>query len=595
MLTELREKSQSFGIYVLFGMLIVVFIFFFGPQSEGCQPGGGATLDLNSWAVEVGGEEISQREVEISVRRQALYDPDFDADEAGLALLRRQTAMQIAEQAVIAQKARKMGLAIGEDALSRYIISEDNPDFPLFTNADGRFDREQYRSRLTQSLGATSDAYRRAKEREVLAERYLSFLADQVQVSEPEVRAAFERARRTWNLEYVVIDPAEYAGAAAEPDAAAGAAYAQANAEKVAAYYEANKAEYDRDTEVKIRRVLIRKPKEGGEAAVAEAKQKAEDLRTQAMAEGADFEAIAREHSEGYYKSFGGDMGWQSKENTSEADYAVYSKLAAGQVSEVVESPIGFWFVKADEVKPAVKKSLDEVRDAIGAILVREDARMKAARVKADEVLARVKGGASLEAAMPAPAPPAAPEAPAVEEGGEGGAVEGGEAAVEGGAAAGEGGEAAGEAAPAASPVQTTGPFSADRPQWDRIPGIGKSAALATKLDDLTAEKPLVEEPVEVEGKLYIVRLKERTEADDAAYAQEKETFARRLRDQRAAQLLGNWQAVLFGPVRQREVFRRFSGGALLGLIEDADIELNADAYPPVAAAPGTPAPVGLP
>ncbi|MCB9551166.1 MAG: hypothetical protein H6705_04635 [Myxococcales bacterium] len=143
--------------------------------------------------------------------------------------------------------------------------------------------------------------------------------------------------------------------------------------------------------------------------------------------------------------------------------------------------------------------------------------------------------------------------------------------------------------------MQTTGPFSADRPQWDRIPGIGKSAALATKLDDLTAEKPLVEEPVEVEGKLYIVRLKERTEADDAAYAQEKETFARRLRDQRAAQLLGNWQAVLFGPVRQREVFRRFSGGALLGLIEDADIELNADAYPPVAAAPGTPAPVGLP
>jgi peptidyl-prolyl cis-trans isomerase D len=349
----------------------------------------------------VGGEEISQREVEITVRRQALFDPDFDADEATLSLLRRQTAMQIAEQAVVEQKARQMGLAIGEDALSRYIISDKNPDFGLFTNRDGVFDREQYRSRLTQSLGATSDAYRRAKEREVLVERYLSFLADQVQVSEPEVRAAFDRAKRTWNLEYVALDPAEYAASAVEPDAAAGAAFAQANADAVAAYYEANKSDYDRDREIKVRRVLIRKPKEGGEAAVAEAKQRTEGLRTQAMAEGADFEAIAREHSEGYYKSFGGDMGWQTKDNTAEGDYAVYSKLEPGQVSEVVESPIGFWFVKADDVKPAVKKSLDEVRGEIGAILVRDEARMKAARAKAAEVLARVKGGATLEEAMP--------------------------------------------------------------------------------------------------------------------------------------------------------------------------------------------------
>jgi hypothetical protein len=146
------------------------------------------------------------------------------------------------------------------------------------------------------------------------------------------------------------------------------------------------------------------------------------------------------------------------------------------------------------------------------------------------------------------------------------------------------------------SPVQTTGPFSADRPQWDRIPGIGKSAALAAKLDALTAAAPLIDEPVEVEGKLYIVRLKDRTEPDDAAYGEEKESFARRLRDQRAGQLLGSWQAVLFGPVRQREAFRQFSGGALLSLIEAADIKLNPDAYPPIAAAPADPVvPVGQP
>lgn len=597
MLTELREKSQSFGIYILFGILIVVFIFFFGPQSEGLQPGG-QQVNLNDWAVEVGDEEISQREVEISVRRQALYDPDFDADEAALAVLRRQSAMQLAEQAVLEQRAREMGLAVSEEALSQYIVSDENPDFPLFADRAGNFDPERYRAQLTQALGATADAYRRSKRRELIVQRYLAFLASQVKVSDAEIRAAFDRNKRTWNLEYLVIDPAEHAADVAEPSPAEGAKYAAEHAEDVERYYAENKSAYDREREVKIRRVLIRKPKEGGEEAIAAAKAKAEELRTAAMAEGADFEKIATESSEGYYKSFGGDMGWQTQENTAEQDYAVYAALEKGQISEVQSSPIGFWFVNAEDVKPAVKKSLDEVRDEIGLILAREQARTGAARRVAAEVIAKVQGGMTLEQAAPRPAveAPAAVEAP---EGGEDGEeAEGGGEGAEGAALA-EGGEAleeqnADEAAPAAPVVQTTGPFNADRPQWDRVPGIGRSELLAGKLDDLTAENPLIDQPIEVDGKLYVVRLAERVEPDDAAFAIEKETFARRLRDQRAGRLLGNWQAVLFGPVRQREVFRRFSGGALLELLEKTTVELNPDIYPAIAAEPAVPAPGAL-
>ena len=390
MLTELREKSQSFGIYILFGILIFVFIFFFGPQSEGCQPGG-TSMNLNDWAAEVGGEEIIQREVEISVRRQALYDPDFDADAEALAQIRRASVLQIVEQAVVEQAARRMGLAVSDEALSQYIISDDNPDFPLFSDQAGRFDPERYRAQLTQSLGATADVYRRAKRREMIVQNYLTFLASQVQVGEAEARAAFDRSRRTWNLEYLAIDPAEHAGPVAEPTAADGAKYAADNAEAVKTYYEENKGDYDRDKEVKVRRVLIRKPKEGGAAAETAAKAKADELRAAALAEGADFEKIARESSEGYYKAFGGDMGWQSKANTAEQDYAVYAALEKGAVSEVQTSPIGFWFVRADDVKPAVKKSLDEVKDEIGLLLARKNARVAAARTVADAALAKVQ------------------------------------------------------------------------------------------------------------------------------------------------------------------------------------------------------------
>ena len=59
MLTNLRERSQrSFGVLILFGML--TFIFFFRPQSEGCQPRQeGASLD--GWAARVNGVESLKR------------------------------------------------------------------------------------------------------------------------------------------------------------------------------------------------------------------------------------------------------------------------------------------------------------------------------------------------------------------------------------------------------------------------------------------------------------------------------------------------------------------------------------------------------
>ena len=67
MLTDLREKSQSFR-YILFGT-VFVFIFFFGPQADGLMQGQTRPVDPNDWAVQVNGEEIPVREIEVSVRR----------------------------------------------------------------------------------------------------------------------------------------------------------------------------------------------------------------------------------------------------------------------------------------------------------------------------------------------------------------------------------------------------------------------------------------------------------------------------------------------------------------------------------------------
>lgn len=566
MLTDLREKSQSFLIYILFGILIVVFIFFFGPQSEGCQPNAAKVRNLSSWAADVNGETVTQREVEISVRRQALLNRNFD--DSKMDQLRRDTVDQVVEQALMEQRARSMGLAIGDTALSQYIVGEKNPDSPLFRDRDGNFSPKNYRDQLTQLLGATTDSYRRAKEREVLVSRYLTFLISQVKVSDAEVRAAYDRAKRTWNLEYVVFDPASETTvqAALAPEIAA---FAEKNTDAIKTYYDANQKTYQRGKEVKIRRVLVKKPSDGGVQALADAKKKAEGLLADVQKPDADFAEIAKAQSEGYYKKSSGDMGWQTAETTSKDNFAVYEKLTKGQISTLQESAIGFWFVKAEDIKPAVSTSLEQAKTEIAGTLLAQAAKSNAAKSKADALFQRAKTGQTLTALTLPPTPLVTP----TEEAGEDGAAA----------------PAPTPAPPAESPVKTTGPFSDDRPVWSRIPGIGKSEVIAAKLDALTPEKPLFDEVLEIEEKFYVVRLRERAEPSDDGFSAEKDDFSQRLRFGRINRLFGNWRGILFGAVSQREFIRKVQGGAMLATATSPKVKINEADYPVETAVPTQP------
>jgi len=573
MLTDLREKSQSFFIYILFGILIVVFIFFFGPQSEGCQPNAVKVRNLSSWAAKVNGETVTQREVEISVRRQALLNRNFD--DSKMNELRRDTVDQVVEQTLLEQRARSMGLAIGDKALSQYIVGDKNADGPLFRDRDGTFNPKSYRDQLTQLLGATTDSYRRAKEREVLVSRYLTFLMTQVKVSDAEIKAAYDRAKRTWNLEYVVFDPASETDTV-PADAVAVAAFTGKSADEIKTYYEANKKTYQRGKEVKVRRVLVKKPKEGGNAATADAKKKAEGLLADVRKPGASFAELAKTSSEGYYKKSSGDMGWQTAETTSKDDFAVYEKLNKGQISDLQESAIGFWFVKAEDVKPAVSTSLEQATSEIAGKLLADSAKSDAARKKADDLFKRAASGKTLTALTLPPTPLVVPTEETA-----------------------EGAEAAPAPVPAPappSPVKTTGPFSEDRPVWARIPGIGKSDAIAAKLGTLTEKKPLIDGVMEIDNKFYVVRLRERVEPTDEGFSSEKDEYGQRLRFGRISRLFGNWRGILFGAVNQRELLRKFQGGTMLSADFGPNVEINEADYPVEAPAAanqpaGAPAP----
>ena len=566
MISDLREKSQNFVIYLLFGILIFVFIFFFGPQSDGCNPAKVSGNHRAGWAATVGGQTIKQQEVEIIVRRVL---NTRERDEAGIERLRHDCLLQLIDQYTVAARAEALGLAVSEKEVTRYIVKKgENPDFNDYAKRDGTFDYERWVDWVHQALGTSPDDYRTLVGRELLIKKYLDFLGNQVQVADTEVRSAFERSERTWNAEYLTFDPSEVT---LEPDApvmtaAEATAWADTHKDDVQKYYDTNRSQYDREKEIKVRRITVKVAKAADAAAKTESRKSIDALQVSAKAPGADFAALAKEKSEDSFKDEGGDMGWQSRENTSPENYEVFAKLEVGQVSDVQEAPFGFWFARAEEIRPAMKKSLDDVKGDISLILAADAKRKEAAKTKAVAALEAAKAGKSFASILYGETPPPPPPAP--------------------------GSENVETPPPPAPTAPETGELNEDRLAFDPI--FGKSRELARLLPGLTTEKPLVEQIFEVEGKFVIVKLKARKDPSDADFEARKNDYVQRLRQDRQEVILGPWQAMLIGTPRYRQQARQMTASS--GLTEslpevgkDPGIEINVEAFP-LPAEPSAPA-----
>ena len=85
---------------------------------------------------------------------------------------------------------------------------------------------------------------------------------------------------------------------------------------------------------------------------------------------------------------------------------------------------------------------------------------------------------------------------------------------------------------------------------WDRIPGIGKSSAVALDAFKLTTEQPLSQEVYDVEGAKVLIRLKERSapDADAAKVAERASQLYFEARNKRLGQLAQGSQSLFLIP-----------------------------------------------
>jgi len=500
MLDVMRSNARSSLIVLVFGAIIVTFIFSFGRGSSGFR-----TRTPETWAAKVNGDVVTagdfsqayaSRFRQISQQRGGKYT----AENAKQDDLRRLTLKSLVDQELIAQQAKDLGIVVTDQELSEAIAK--SPQF----QQNGSFDFDYYKRLVENGYGMGVPRFEDAWRRDMLRAKVLQSVLNGAQVSDDEVRAYYVAQHESASIAYVKLTGFMFRDKAQATDAEAEE-YAKAHAKELEAAYEKDaKTRWTQPASVKVRVITVRVPP----ASTAEQEKAARARIDAALAEvkaGKDFAAVAKEKSEDATKDKGGELGFVSRGASPYGktleDEA--SKLEPGQLSPVFKDRTGFHVLKAEEKKPERVQPLEEVRKQIAQEQLRAQKASELARQKAQEALAAVKAGKDLADIYPAKK------------------TEPGQF------------DFTSFTTPQA---QETEPF---HPVGGYVPGIGLAPKLSSAVFALTSPGSAPDAPVQDGDTWYVFRLKTRERADLSKLDGEKASFRERVEGQRQGELYQSW------------------------------------------------------
>jgi peptidyl-prolyl cis-trans isomerase D len=530
MLAGLRKHSRSVVIYVLFGIIIVVFVFTFnmGSADVGC-PGSGKRVSDGLLAqvgnVPVDGSLMAmglaltadppapsagfdpkafQAEMMYRSSRFARLRGDpkygmFIADPRQVPDLKtRKVADDLTETLLVSQAAEKAGLRASPEEIKARILKE-------FTDpSTNQFRKKSYENYVRYGLRTSLGRFEEFVGREILREKMIDLVTAGVAMSDREAKYVAARRKASRSYEYLEVDPQALAEALA-PTPAEVTAWLATHGEDAKKWFDAHAAEYKRpeaydyhviSVQGPSRRILAQveagEQRTGLETARAEAKARAQEAEKAVQGLKGDdlvkaFEAAAARYSDdSLTKGRGGRVeaplpAQSVAALTDPAVAAALQRLQPRTASGIVEGDNGFYLVLLQGVQPAQERTYDQVKDEVAAqILSGERAKAKVDAVAAD-VLARVQAGAGRSLADIA-AEANVPYAPATPvQVGETGAV-------------------------AALPGTLSGLATFTPGQ---VPGLGDDPALVSALEALTLDKPVVDKAFPVAGdRRAVIRLK---------------------------------------------------------------------------------------
>lgn len=394
MLDFIRQSASSWAIKALFGLIIIVFMFWgIGSMNSGGQ---NVIAYVDDDPIPLKEFERSYRE---GVERLRQQNPNLTTEDLQQANFKRQVLDMMINSHLMAREAKRLGLSVTPLELRNEIGG-----YPAFQNPDKRFDPDVYKAVLRQNQMNPGDFENRlaldmlmekmrhyltmaaditeadAKPffeyaKEMLRIDYMLFKSDEymegLEVSDEEINEFYERNKEQFknpalvSFDYIVISPAELAGKVDVPE------------DEVTEYYERNKDEYISPEMVHARHILIKVAQNATTEEENTAKAKLTAVWTR-INNGEDFAVLAEQVSEGPSSVRGGDLAWFSRGRMVKPFEDAAFALQPGEVSEPVRTSFGWHLIKVEERRAEENVPFAEVE---------EDIRMKLAEEYAIEIL----------------------------------------------------------------------------------------------------------------------------------------------------------------------------------------------------------------
>jgi len=134
--------------------------------------------------------------------------------------------------------------------------------------------------------------------------------------------------------------------------------------DELQAHYQTHRAEYVKPERARAQHILV-KPHSGGQEDRATARSKLLEIRRR-IKDGADFADMAAAHSEcPSGKKAGGSLGWISKGTLVPEFDSVLFAMGDGELSDVVETTLGFHLISKTSSAPAAPADYDDVKEQV--------------------------------------------------------------------------------------------------------------------------------------------------------------------------------------------------------------------------------------
>jgi len=381
MLGWMRTQTKSWFAYLAFGIIIIVFVFFYG--------WGGRDERADTVVALVGDQKITRRQYDRSYENLLMMSRNIykrALSEKEIKGLRERALDNLIDRTLMLQEAERRSLAVSQDETRREIAN--TPSF----QREGVFDKNLYLrqlatirmnpsefeksmktsmliSKLLNTVQNTAklsdeelfDLYKLENEKVNLKFLKLNTLdfENKVEVSPKEAEKYYEdtkedyRARERVSVKYLSFDPKYYGEKA------------KIAPEKIEGFYRLNKERFTKKKRVRARHILIGVEEKAGGTAEEKAREKAEEVRKR-IEKGEDFSQLAKTFSQDTATaSKGGDLGYFEKGQMVKILEEAAFSLKAGELSPVVRTPRGFDIIKVEDVQEEEIKPLEEVRGII--------------------------------------------------------------------------------------------------------------------------------------------------------------------------------------------------------------------------------------